>query len=242
MALLDQIIGVESGGDPTAKNPNSSASGPGQFIDSTWLEMLKQHRPDITGTPEQLLALKNDPELARQMTAAYAADNQKVLSGAGFEATPGNTYLAHFAGPQGALSVLKADPSTPVAQVLGAKVVSANPFLSNMTVSDLRAWADKKMGGAQSQPASQPQMSQPQQPQAPQNNAAPASQPSSQPTSQMPNISAAPQGDAYMNQFPASFVSMPPPIFFAPRKPVNLAALRAALEAAGNRGPILPTG
>lgn len=35
MALEDQIIGAESGGNPTAKNPRSSATGAGQFIDST---------------------------------------------------------------------------------------------------------------------------------------------------------------------------------------------------------------
>ena len=34
--LLDRIIGCESGGDPTARNPVSSASGILQFVDGTW--------------------------------------------------------------------------------------------------------------------------------------------------------------------------------------------------------------
>ncbi|MBR1206622.1 MULTISPECIES: hypothetical protein [unclassified Bradyrhizobium] len=147
MNLVDQIVGVESGGDANAKNANSSAAGPGQFIDSTWLDMLAKHRPDITGTRDELLALKTDPALSREMTAAYAADNGGILKGAGLPVTPGTQYLAHFAGPQGAVGILSADPSTPAGAVLGAKVVKANPFVANMSAGDLAAWADRKMGG-----------------------------------------------------------------------------------------------
>lgn len=146
MALVDQIIGVESGGNPNAKNPNSSAAGPGQFIDSTWLAMLAKHRPDIKGSPQELLALKNDPTLARDMTAAYAADNAGILSNAGLPVTPGTQYLAHFAGPKGAVGLLTADPTTPVASILGQKAVTANPFLTDKTVGDMLSWADRKMG------------------------------------------------------------------------------------------------
>ena len=39
--LIDKITGVESGGNASAKNPNSTATGLGQFIESTWLRMLK---------------------------------------------------------------------------------------------------------------------------------------------------------------------------------------------------------
>ncbi|WP_342711500.1 hypothetical protein AAFG13_06570 [Bradyrhizobium sp. B124] len=147
MNLVDQIVGVESGGDANARNANSSAAGPGQFIDGTWLDMLAKHRPDITGSRDELLALKTDPALSREMTAAYAADNGGILKGAGLPVTPGTQYLAHFAGPQGAVGILSADPSTPAGAVLGAKVVKANPFVANMSAGDLAAWADRKMGG-----------------------------------------------------------------------------------------------
>ena len=147
MALEDQIIGVESGGDARAKNPNSSATGAGQFIASTWEAMLAKHRPDITGTPAELLALRNDPQLSREMTAAYAADNGAILSRAGHPVNAGTSYLAHFAGPAGAVGLLNADPSASAGSIMGAAAVRANPFLAKMTAGDVAAWASRKMGG-----------------------------------------------------------------------------------------------
>jgi len=153
MALVDNIISAESGGNPYAKNPNSSAAGLGQFIDSTWLAMLAKHRPDIQGTPQELLALKMDPALSREMTAAYAADNAGILSGAGLPVTPGTQYLAHFAGPKGAVGLLSADPATPAASILGQKAMAANPFLNGKTAGDLLTWADRKAGATPTTPA-----------------------------------------------------------------------------------------
>ena len=46
-AVIEQIIRVESDGDPTAKNKRSSATGLGQFLDETWLDMIRAHRPDL---------------------------------------------------------------------------------------------------------------------------------------------------------------------------------------------------
>lgn len=149
MALADLITGAESGGNPYARNSRSSAGGLGQFIDSTWIEMLSKNRPDLVQgkSRDELLALKFDPKLSRDMTDAYAAQNAGVLQGAGFSATPGTQYLAHFAGPKGAIGVLSADPSTPIGSVLGPAVMAANPFLKDMTAGGLISWADRKMGG-----------------------------------------------------------------------------------------------
>src|SRR6266702_1037455 len=122
--LADQIVGAESGGNPNAANERSTARGAGQFLEGTWLEMLAKHRPDLTGTPQQLLALRYDPKLAAEMTEAYAAENAKFLSRAGHEPTPGNIYLAHFAGPSKAVAVLNADPSASAMSVLGEKAIA----------------------------------------------------------------------------------------------------------------------
>lgn len=148
--VTDKIIGVESGGDPNAKNPKSSASGVGQFLDSTWVATVRQHRPDIAAgkSAAQIIALKGDASLGREMTKAYQQDNADYLTNRGLQTTPGNIYLAHFLGPGGAVNVLKADPNAPVVNIVGQDVVNANPFLRGMSVADTIAWSDKKMGSA----------------------------------------------------------------------------------------------
>ena len=40
-AVVERIIDVESGGDPNAKNKRSTATGLGQFLDETWLDMIR---------------------------------------------------------------------------------------------------------------------------------------------------------------------------------------------------------
>lgn len=81
MAISDLIIGAESGGNPNATNPNSSAAGLGQFINSTWLSTIRQHRPDLVQgkSDSEILAMRSDPALSREMTDAYAADNNAIL-------------------------------------------------------------------------------------------------------------------------------------------------------------------
>jgi hypothetical protein len=148
--IVNKIVQVESGGNNSAQNPTSSAGGAGQFIDSTWLSMVRKYRPDIAAgkSAGDLLALKNDGNLAREMTGRYAEENATFLRNQGIQTTDGNVYLAHFLGPRGAAQVLKADPNASVASIIGQDAVNANSFLQGKTVADLQAWADKKMGGA----------------------------------------------------------------------------------------------
>lgn len=248
MGLADSIIGVESGGNPNATNPNSSASGLGQFIDSTWLATLRQAKPDFAQgkSDAELLALKTDPALSREMTEAYANQNQAILQKNGLPVTPGNTYLAHFAGPGGAVKVLQADPNAMAGDVLGAGVVKANPFLANMTARDLQAWADRKMGGSAPQP--QPaQAASAGPPMAPASPGPPMVLPSAQPPIFPQAAQAAPQAPqqaaqadpSYFAQIPAEQAMQAPPIQFAQRRPVNMTALRNALQ---HRAPFFAKG
>ncbi len=160
--VVDRIIGIESRGNSNARNPASSAEGLGQFIDSTWLAMLRKHRPDIVAgrTNRELLDLKFDAALNREMTAAYVADNTAYLRERGLPTSPGALYLAHFAGPEGAARILSAAPNTPITAVMPRSAIAANrgirfngKYFGQMTVGDVQAWANRKMGSATPIPA-----------------------------------------------------------------------------------------
>lgn len=146
-ALIGRIIHVESAGNAAAKNPLSTATGLGQFIESTWLRMMNTYRPDLVATMsrQQLLDLRLESALSRQMVRNLAQENEAFLRARGHSASAGNLYLAHFLGPMGAAQVLSADPAASVGDVMGAGVVNANPFLRGYNIADLRLWADRKM-------------------------------------------------------------------------------------------------
>lgn len=157
-ATITAIIGGESSFDPTARNPRSTAGGLGQIIDGTWLELVKRHRPEaIAGLSEsQILDLKiSDPQLNRDMTAAYARENHDKLTAAGLQAGPGEIYLAHFLGPTGAIRVLSAAPDTPITALMTAKQIADNKgvrwggrALADFRVFDLVQWSRNKVRGA----------------------------------------------------------------------------------------------
>ncbi|MCF6445762.1 peptidoglycan DD-metalloendopeptidase family protein [Nereida sp. MMG024] len=146
-ALVNQIIRVESAGDARAKNSRSSATGLGQFIESTWLRMMRTYRPDLTArlNRKQLLDLRFDPELSRAMVTNLARENEAFLRARGHQVTPGRLYLAHFLGPSGAHVALRSDPNKSVLEVMGAGVVGANPFLKGRSVGWMTNWSDRKM-------------------------------------------------------------------------------------------------
>jgi hypothetical protein len=156
-AVVERIIGVESDGDPNAKNKRSSATGLGQFLDETWLDMIGAHRPDLAKGRSQaeILELRRDAKIAREITARLTERNAEVLRKRGLPVTPGTLYLAHFAGGAGAVAILSAMEDADAALVMATadatgrtkreKIIKANPFLEGFTVADLRNWADRKM-------------------------------------------------------------------------------------------------
>lgn len=151
--LVDQIIRVESGGKADAKNPLSSATGLGQFISSTWLRMMQQYRPDLAGSmsKDELLALRNDPTISREMVTALAREGEGYLRARGHDITAGRLYLCHFLGAEGANMVLSSTDDQLVRDVMGASVIKANPFLEGRTIAYVKEWAELKMnrkGGA----------------------------------------------------------------------------------------------
>lgn len=142
---LDCIIHIESRGNPNAKAPTSSATGMFQFLNATWQAVVRKHRPDVyesTAMPV-LLAMRRDPKFCIEIGARFTEDNLKAI---GMDATGGDLYLAHFLGVGDARDFFRADPSTPVANLVKPEVIKANEnILRNKTAGQVRAWAAKKM-------------------------------------------------------------------------------------------------
>ncbi|BCH00769.1 M23 family metallopeptidase [Mesorhizobium loti] len=146
--LTDRIVHVESGGSARAKNPNSSATGAGQFITKTWIRMMNTYRPDLARSlsTADLLALRYDATLSREMVRNLAREGEAYLRARGHQITAGRLYLCHFLGMEGAHQVLAASGSSQLSAVLGAAVIQANPFLTGKTVGYVIDWAERKMG------------------------------------------------------------------------------------------------
>src|SRR5215204_5811531 len=161
--VAERIICAESNGDPNAKNKRSSATGAAQFIDETWLHMIRAHRPDFAKmSNKEALELRRDPELAREMTMRLLERNATTLRRRELPVTSGTLYLSHFAGGAGAVALLSAPEADDAASVMARadvtgqtkreSLVRANPFLSSLTVADIKNWADKKMRGSTASP------------------------------------------------------------------------------------------
>jgi len=156
-AVVEQIIGVESNGDPNLKNKRSSATGLGQFLNETWLDLIRAHRPDLANerSDDEILELRRDAKVASEITTRFTERNAAMLRRRGLPVTPGTLYLAHFAGGAGAVAILSALDNADAALVMANadatgrtkrdKIVKANPFLERFTVADLKSWADRKM-------------------------------------------------------------------------------------------------
>ncbi|TIX11545.1 MAG: M23 family metallopeptidase, partial [Mesorhizobium sp.] len=146
--LTDRIVHVESGGSARAKNPLSSATGAGQFISKTWIRMMNTYRPDLARSlsTADLLALRYDATLSREMVRNLAREGEAYLRARGHQITAGRLYLCHFLGMEGAHQVLAAPGASQLSAVLGSAVIQANPFLTGKTASYVVDWAERKMG------------------------------------------------------------------------------------------------
>lgn len=150
LPLVDRIAAAESSNNPNAAAGTSSALGVGQFTRGTWLDLVGRYRPDLaTGkTPEQVLELRRDPALSRDMIARLADDNGRAMQAANVPVNDATLYLAHFLGSGDAIKVLKADPNAPINGLVQQPSIDANQsvFARAPTAGALVAWAGRKVG------------------------------------------------------------------------------------------------
>ena len=132
--LLDTAA-RESGFRPAVKAKTSSASGLFQFIESTWLQMVKEHGAahglseasrqisktkggryvvEDAGQRQAILKLRNDPKIASVMAGVFTQQNaQHLAHGLGRKATAGELYIAHFLGAGNGVKLVKSAALTP---------------------------------------------------------------------------------------------------------------------------------
>jgi hypothetical protein len=167
----------ESSLKPDATSSSSSATGLFQFIDQTWLGLVKEHGAQhglshfadaITkqadgryhadaNTKQTILALRKDPEVCALMAGEYAKSTQGSLRASlGRDVCGGELYAAHFLGPDAAAKLIKlagSDPTTSAAaQFPQAAAANKSVFFhadgSAKSVREVYDWALAQPGSA----------------------------------------------------------------------------------------------
>ncbi len=147
-AYLYKLMMAESAGKAHAKNPRSTALGPYQFINSTFIEVVDRHFSDeVEGmSRSQILALRTDMDFSRRAAIAFNDDNAKYLEKRGVKPTFAHLRLSHLLGPAAAVKVLRAKSNARLTKLLPSPVIRANPFMKRMTVGGLVRWAEREVG------------------------------------------------------------------------------------------------
>jgi hypothetical protein len=145
-SFIDQMTRAESGGNPNARNPLSSATGAHQFTAATWLSVVKRFGGSrIAGlSNDQILALRTDPVFSRQMAEAHAQfDLAPALQNAGVSPSNLALYAGWHFGAAGGAAVMRAGGDMPMSQLLSADAIRSNPYLRNLTAGQ---WRDRFAG------------------------------------------------------------------------------------------------
>ncbi len=125
----------ESAFDQDAKAQRSTATGLFQFVESTWIETLKEEGARLglksiaskisknsfgnyvisdPATRAKILDLRKDPEVSALMAGAYAQRNENYIEQKiGRKPSTGEVYLAHFLGARDAAKLILLTQSQP---------------------------------------------------------------------------------------------------------------------------------
>lgn len=140
--IMDSIAQRESGGDPLAKNPRSSAYGLFNYTSGTYLRSVKQQKPEWAEglTNQEILATRADPEKQREIMLSDMYSNAALLERYGFQPTGANIYALHHFGMRDGIDLINAaknSPDTPISQLMPKSVIQSNPYLRNHTAGSL---------------------------------------------------------------------------------------------------------
>ncbi|MBN8945228.1 MAG: transglycosylase SLT domain-containing protein [Rhizobiales bacterium] len=149
---MANLTAQESGNNPNARNPHSSATGLAQFTTGTWND-LAARQPGLGLTPDG----RTDPDQSRRALVAFTNENRAILGRSGIPATPANLSMTHFLGQAGGprfLAGLAANPNGPATGLVSPAAADANRNVffnqggaprSAQEVYDLRT---RRFGGA----------------------------------------------------------------------------------------------
>jgi hypothetical protein len=143
----------ESGLKAGAKSKNSSASGLFQFVEQTWLSLVKEfgakhglasyanaiqkgengrYRAIDAADRSAILRLRNDPQISALMAGEYAKQTEEEMEGSlGRKVSSGELYAAHLLGPSSACKLIRTNQGSPgtAACDLFPRAADANPHI-----------------------------------------------------------------------------------------------------------------
>jgi hypothetical protein len=158
-AYKNRLFGQESKNQDVPNAMGSSASGLGQFTDSTWKSQMQKLIPDqIAGMSDrEIMALKSDTNLQHAATMSLAEDNAPVLAKAGVPVDAATLAMSHKIGAGGVIKAFNSDPNSSMADVLregkyGEQAVQKNPTWARQSVagfvnSHYNAFGNKPVAG-----------------------------------------------------------------------------------------------
>ncbi len=164
----------ESGLKSHAKSATSSATGLFQFVEQTWLGLVKKYgaehglascanaiskgangryQVENPADRQAILALRNNPQAAALMAGKYTGEARATLKSAlGRDVCNGELYAAHFLGAEGASRLIKLTETKPDMSAATAfpqaAAANRNVFYNSdgsaKSVGDVYAWATRK--------------------------------------------------------------------------------------------------
>ena len=167
----------ESSLKTNAQSSTSSAGGLFQFVDQTWLGLVKNHgakyglgslaqATDVTSDGRyhadndadrgKILSLKKDPQISALMAGEYTRTTQGTMeANLGRQVCGGELYAAHFLGADGACKLIRGTVATPNASAAQLFPDAANAnrdvfFHADGSAKNLREvydWAMREPGG-----------------------------------------------------------------------------------------------